>query len=418
MIFSVFILLSLLSFFWAYTRKEHSPQGTILFFVFSGCAVLSKGPLGFIIPFLVVFIFLGIRREWGFKLTRYSLWGLILFLLISLPWYMLMISKYGTVFTSEFFVNDHLRRLIEAEHLAADTWYFYPGSMLMGMFPWSFYLLAAAVLFFKDLKGRKDPIYPFLASWIIVVFLVFQPAHSKLASYIFPMFPALAVLTGDFIYDAAISGRHRRALSVASWATLAFIVFFVFSLAVGVFAFSQYMLKYLSSGIPIYILIVLFILLALFFFEALRRREFIKSAYLLMLFIPMIFSVFPLIVRDIEPYLSLKNSCDYLLKNAKSDGAVLCSKFYVRGVRFYTDKEVAVMNPHGKNFFSPHPVTYLDTDDKVRAFLRSQPVTYGVLKRSSLEDLQRQEPEFKTELLKEIGSEYVVMIAPVKGKKR
>ena len=43
-----------------------------------------------------------------------------------------------------------------------------------------------------------------------MVFVIFQAAHSKLVSYIFPMFPALALIAGDYVFDAASSkGRNR-----------------------------------------------------------------------------------------------------------------------------------------------------------------------------------------------------------------
>ncbi len=50
MIFTVFILLSLVSFFLAYCRREKKMLGILLFFIFSGLAVLTKGPIGFLVP--------------------------------------------------------------------------------------------------------------------------------------------------------------------------------------------------------------------------------------------------------------------------------------------------------------------------------------------------------------------------------
>jgi 4-amino-4-deoxy-L-arabinose transferase-like glycosyltransferase len=412
MIFSVFILLSLLSFFWAYSRENRKGLGIILFFVFSACAVLSKGPLGIFIPAIVVFIFLALRKDLNFKLGAYFFWGFVIFILISLPWYILMIKKYGNAFTDEFFVNDHLRRLIEAEHLSADTWFFYPASMLAGMFPWSLYVLAALFFLFKDARRKPEAIYTFLISWIAVVFLIFQPAHSKLASYIFPMFPALAIVSGDFFCDAAVSGKRVRTLFIVSSITLILVAFFTVSLVVGLFAFPKYISEYLTSKNPVFIMAFLFLALSIVLFVLIRRREFFKSAYCLMCFIPVIFSVVPLIAKDIEPYLSPKDTCEYLLKNHKVDGAIVGSKFFVRGIRYYSGKDVAAMNPYAKDFFSPHPIPFLDTDKEVADFLRKQPVTYCIFKKTSLEDIKRQEKEFNIQMLKQIGNEYVVRVTP------
>ena len=83
----------------------------------------------------------------------------------------------------------------------------------------------------------------------------------------------------------------------------------------------------------------------------------------------------------------------------------------MRGVRYYTDKEVAVIDMPGTPFFSAHPVPFLNTPDKVADFLRKQKVTYCVLKKNNLRDINEHIPgEFKSTVLKVIGNEYIVKI--------
>ena len=85
MIFSIFILFSLVSFYWGYSRNDRKGAGIILFFVFSSLAVLTKGPLGFLVPALIVLVFLALRRDIGFLLCRHSLWGLGIFIAAAFP---------------------------------------------------------------------------------------------------------------------------------------------------------------------------------------------------------------------------------------------------------------------------------------------------------------------------------------------
>lgn len=80
MIFSVFILLSLLSFYWGYVRREKKGLGILFFFVFSGLAVLAKGPLGFIVPACVVLLFLGLKRDIKFLFCAPALGSFLIFL--------------------------------------------------------------------------------------------------------------------------------------------------------------------------------------------------------------------------------------------------------------------------------------------------------------------------------------------------
>lgn len=349
MVFTVFILLALVSFFWAYSCRDKKMFGVLLFFIFSALAVLTKGPIGFLIPGLTVVLFLAIKNDLKFLLCRYSLWGGITFLAISLPWYIVMIHRYGHEFTHEFFYNDHFRRIIEAEHKRYDTWYFYPLSMIVCMFPWSWFVLMALVDLFRTIRHDFKDIHVFLACWVFIVFSIFQPAHSKLSSYIMPLFPALAVITGDFICErATLWPKNRKNI---------------------------YYLPAIS---------MLAVLWAVLFMHS-----------------------------YIDPYVSSRMSAEYLLRNYKVEGYILCSKPFVRGVRYYTDKPVAVVNIHSSedNFFSPHPIPYLHTGQGLAEFLKKQPVTYGIFKKSSIDEIKDLTAKgFNYTLLRAIGNQYIFKI--------
>src|SRR5205807_1883303 len=148
-------------------------------------------------------------------------WGFLIFLAVAAPWYAWTALRYRSQFIGEFFYNDHWRRLITAEHPQNDHWYFYPVSIVGGMMPWGLYAAAALVFGFKGIWRENNPSRTYLLCWIVVVFFVFQIAHSKLASYILPVFPAVALLTGDFIVD------HITISSPKIIKTLAFFTAFI-----------------------------------------------------------------------------------------------------------------------------------------------------------------------------------------------
>jgi 4-amino-4-deoxy-L-arabinose transferase-like glycosyltransferase len=405
MIFSVFVLLALLSFWVGYVRKDRKNLGICLFFVFAGAAVLTKGPLGLIIPLLAVSVFLGIKKELRHLFCKGLLWGIVLFVLTTFPWYVLMIQRYGNGFIHEFFINCHIRRLFEAEHVANDSWYFYPLTMVLGIFPWSLFTLGALVHLFRNASKKKEPLCLFLISWMIVTFSIFQAAHSKLASYIFPLFPVLALVTGDFIVDVYARKDKGRLLPVISWATFLLCLLFPIALFIALPKASHY----LSSRVPVYILagwwFVISIALALFIVQ----RRFLKGVYALTLLLPFSFCVVSLAKNDIDPYVSSKRIAEYLLGNYAVDNTIIVSKMFVRGVRYYTDKNVAVID--NTQFFSPHPIPFLDSDIKVRGFLSKQPRTFCILKTSSLAAMERLAGrDFKLTLVKKIGNEYLVRI--------
>jgi len=411
MIFSVFILFSLLSFFWAYTDAKKKAPGIILFFLFSALAVLTKGPLGFLIPFSIVFFFLVMRRDLKFLLCCSSLWGFALFAAVSLPWYILMVKRYGRSFTHEFFYNDHIRRLFEAEHIKNDTWYFYPLSMFACMFPWSLYAACAVFYAFKKaMQKREPPIYLFLASWVAVALLLFQFAHSKLVSYIFPLFPALAIATGDYLCNGIKSGRRLIPVFLSlTW-------LFMFSLPAGLMINAAKYPQYQPSRAGIYNFIFLYLaLLAVILFYILKRR-FLVAVYLSSL--PVLFCLFFVLSahKNFSLYVSSKETCDYLLKNYKIENTILCSRSFLRGTRFYSDKEVAVICTTKSYFFSPHPVLYLDSDEKVADFFKKQGATYCVLTKSYLSTVRTtaENNKLKLELLQVIGNQYIARVTSLK----
>ncbi|MFA4889806.1 MAG: glycosyltransferase family 39 protein [Candidatus Omnitrophota bacterium] len=407
LIFSVFIILSLAAFFWGYSQKNKKAQGVLWFFIFSALAVLTKGPLGLLMCFGTIFLFLAWRRELKYLLCPAFFWGLGIFCLIALPWYILMIKLYGHSFTHEFFYNDHIRRILEAEHISNDRWYFYPLSMVGCMFPWSIFVFAGLVNLFFRLKKEKQPFFLFLACWVTAVFLTFQFAHSKLTSYIFPVFPALAILAGNYIYENASRAKPTRAFIYLSLVNA--IVMLIFP--IGMFFVLQRFLGYFSSLVPFWFLlpVLLILLLAALFFTL--KRKFITSAYLYVFLLPLCIYTAVFLRRDVEVFLSTKDACDYLVKNYEVKNKILCSKGFVRGVKFYTDKEVVALDLPGSDFFSPHPLEFIKTDKEFMEFLRRQPVAFGVLKKGHV-GFMREERRLKVSctVLKSFGSAYVVKI--------
>ena len=405
MIFSVFILFSLASFYWGYVRAGKKTAGILLFFVFTALAVLTKGPLGILITLLTVILFLLFTKNLKYLLCKEFFLGLLVCAVISVPWYALMIKRYGSVFTREFFYNDHYRRLILAEHKSNDTWYFYPASMVGAMFPWSLYTLASLGYLFKKLKRKAEPFYVFLACWIGATLLIFQPAHSKLVSYILPLFPALTIITGDFI-QSCLKENKKKLIFILSSAS----AFILFMIPGGLlFAASKYSM-YVPSRIPVYALSALILLLASKLTFYIIRRNFQKSIFVLAGIVPLMIFFLPFVYKYAESYASSKAACEYLMKDCNPDKPIICSKFFLRGVRYYTDKEVAFLSLDGSNYFSPHPVTFLNSVEKLAEFVKGKS-TYGVFSKSySKRLLNLEDPRLKCTLLKTAGDEYVLKL--------
>ena len=117
----------------------------------------------------------------------------------------------------------------------------------------------------------------------------------------------------------------------------------------------------------------------------------------------------------IEPWVSCKDITDVFKQMDNSQTPVLASKFYVRGVRYYTDRPMAVIDINGKGFWSPHPIPFLNTDQMVIDFFNERPVTWAILKEGNVKDLHRilNRDKFKINELEGIGGKFILQIEKI-----
>lgn len=133
----VFLNASLVFFYLGYTRDRRLYYAA---WISAACAVLTKGPVGIVLPGLIILMFLLVRRDIG-ELRRMKPLGLGLFVLVGGSWYAGMYALHGTEFISTFFGVHNVLRATVAEHGAWNVWYFYPAIFLIIFFPWSFLLI-------------------------------------------------------------------------------------------------------------------------------------------------------------------------------------------------------------------------------------------------------------------------------------
>ncbi len=201
--------------FWnSYARSDRA--WLILGGVAAGLAVLAKGPIGLLLPSIVVGVFLLLQKQWRRAWDRRFLIGTLLFLLVAIPWYALVGAETKGEFLVGFLGEHNLARFSRAmeEHRAPAYYYFVV--LCLGLGPWSIFLGLAAwhssgrrLHSERPLNARlKDPsigteeaphCYRFLWTWIAVYFLFFSAARTKLPNYILPMYPAVALLIARFL---------------------------------------------------------------------------------------------------------------------------------------------------------------------------------------------------------------------------
>ena len=181
----------------------------------SALAVLAKGPVGLLLPGAVGVAFLAAARDATTARAMLSWRPIALFAVVVVPWFAL-VSMRNPEFAHFFFVHEHLQRFTSDVGHPAGPLYYLPVVLLGGL-PWT--AMACALPFSSEARAAfgRIPVEArlFLGLWAGIVIVFFSVASSKLAGYILPALPPLAVLAGGWFDELWASGVLRRALGVA-----------------------------------------------------------------------------------------------------------------------------------------------------------------------------------------------------------
>ena len=172
--------------------------------LFTAVAVLAKGPVGLLLPLVVIGLFLLLK---GRPLRPLPLGAWLpmagLLLAVVLPWYALVTAANGSSFLVRFLGTSNLQRFTAVIYNHPGPPWFYLPWLLLLLLPWSVYLpLALARLRFWRLSRWRRPQPPgsdlalLAALWLLVVVVFFSAAATKLPGYILPALPAAALLVG------------------------------------------------------------------------------------------------------------------------------------------------------------------------------------------------------------------------------
>ena len=160
----------------------------VLSFVPSVLAVLSKGPAGLVIPAIITFICLIIRKDLK-KFFIPFVAGCLVSLALSSIWFILA----GEEYIKEFIFRQNITRYTNAfDHIESLFYYFH--KLFVNFLPWSLLLPFAIYHAFK-----KRIWLPLI--WFIFTFLFFELSKSKRAIYLLSCYPACALLCGIYIKD-------------------------------------------------------------------------------------------------------------------------------------------------------------------------------------------------------------------------
>jgi len=365
-----FLTFSLFLFHKAYREGGFTKTSFILFFSSLGIAVLAKGPVGLILPALIIGPFLLITRKWRLLLNRHIFWGILIFLLVTLPWYVSMAMR-NPDYLQTFFIQGNISRFLSGKKRLQQPIYFYLPVILIGSFPWSTFIPSTFFYHAKRYLKDRSPDTVFFLLGIVVPFLFFSISRSKLSTYIFPVFPFLSILIGTFLAHGLDPGVERSWKQHFRYSCIALFFIITIGLFLGII--------YLSKNYPLYLssqaLLLVAVLLSggiLCFYFGWKGRVFASFGTCVALIIFILFFGANFILPTVSHFKSTKE----LSKTVK---ALLPPG---EPIVFYRDIRESFL------FYTDHPAKKLEKRRELESYLDSPQQVYCVIKDSYYESLK------------------------------
>lgn len=241
----------LLLFYRGFVRGGLSPLEAIAAYACLTCATLTKGPVGFVLPALVLGTALALQGRLRQLPRFHPLLGGLLILAIAGGWYLLAWHLGGESFVRTQVLKENVFRFLGASRLLKSghehPLYYYPPTFAAGFLPWTPFLLGALFAAARSPVARREPRTAFLLVWFVVIFVFYSVASAKRSVYLLPLYPAAALLTGwwwDKLAGAEattrwLSGRLAQGIVALAGAAVVLPILVVLAEGVGFAPFAR-----------------------------------------------------------------------------------------------------------------------------------------------------------------------------------
>ncbi|QKC73952.1 glycosyltransferase family 39 protein [Mesorhizobium loti] len=165
-----------------------------IFWIAQGAAILIKGPIAPLLSALTIAVLFAFERDgrWLSKLRIGR--GLLLVVVIALPWLAAITWKSHGAFLQQAVGKDMLGKVASGEESHGLPPGFY--MLTYSLFMWPFGLIAVSAGLQALNRLRDDPRLRFCLAWYIPFWLVFELIPTKLPHYVLPAYPGMALLIG------------------------------------------------------------------------------------------------------------------------------------------------------------------------------------------------------------------------------
>ena len=236
------LAIALTIFWWFRALQTGQDRYFVYGWIAAGFGFLAKGPVAPVVALIVVVPYaLWEARAAGVQLPSWRGWlgGLALFVAVVAPWFGALVSRTGL--HSVIVLIGHYtfgRYTGTIENQSGPLWYYVPV-LILGFFPWIAFLpssIAAAARRMRDVAPEQtdsnaQSMARLALVWIVVPFLFFSFANTKLPNYIALEFPALAVIVALY-FDRAVERMQSPSMLISAAAVPMTILFLALAIVV------------------------------------------------------------------------------------------------------------------------------------------------------------------------------------------
>jgi 4-amino-4-deoxy-L-arabinose transferase-like glycosyltransferase len=175
-----------------------------LLYVAIALAILTKGPVGLVIPGAVALIWIAMQWRWSLLRDLNLARGAIIVAILAGWWYVAASIIGGRAFIEKQLILENLVRFFGAAKFHEGhrhPFYYLEGALAVGFMPWT---PVVAIMLWRALRSplKADSRLNYLLIWFATVLILYSFAHSKRGSYLLSLYPALATMMALYIVDA------------------------------------------------------------------------------------------------------------------------------------------------------------------------------------------------------------------------
>lgn len=328
-----------------------------LTYVAMSLAAMTKGPVGIILPAASIFFFLIAKKQLKKKTIKALQLrkGILIVLLITVPWYAAVYWVTEGAWTTEFFLYHNFGRYTSSE-IGHGSAFYLPTLFVVGWaLPFSAFLIQSL---HKPFKYRLNDLAILSLVTFTVTIAFFSLSSNKLIHYVSPTLPFVAIMTGNFL--GAVNSENWRS-SKMNYSIYFLIVLSALIPAGAIYAIynapilapvKEYSLLFLTLPVGAVIMVIFLLKRSLRGVVITMATVFILTSNL------MFYLLIPKIIR-LNP---VKDSVAVL---QQAERVATYRKFNSAFVLAYEEKLLRLDNPQElDSFFADHPDGMVITRDK------------------------------------------------------